>query len=785
MEVRAPRGRDAPDDGEAARHHPTGLVFTGQADILQAIAQGRSLDDILDRLTAAIEATTDGMRASVLKLEQSQLWHGSAPHLPAEYCAAIDGLEIGPSAGSCGTAAFTGELVVVDDVLTDPKWDAFRDLAVTHGFRACWSAPIRASDGTVLGTFALYYDEPRAPADDEVELIETAASIAAIAFERDQLQELRTRQRELEILARHTEKLAGLAHASVIINSQRSVEEMLSSITDQACQIIGAHQGSTSLTEPGTGEAEGWPQLGISVQLSDKYAAWRDYDAPSRGTPSYGLVCADNSTVRMTDDELKSHPAWRNFAQEQGRHPPMRGWLATPLVAADGSNLGILQLSDKFEGDFTEADEAVVVQLAQMASVAVEKAQLHQQTQQHVEQLRSLTRASMVINSPVTLEQMLDAVTRETAAALGVHQAVVSLTDGDDWRQAITAVHLSDKYADWRDFDAPPDGTGIYTIVCESNRTVRMTQQEIESHPAWRGFGAHAAEHPPMRGWLAAPLVSRDGENLGLVQVSDKIDGTEFNDADEALLDQVAQMASVAVEKARLYELAAQQRQTRLREELLSGLSHDMQTPLATIVGLVDVLHGSLPSDDPEQVEVLGALRRQTDHLYVLIQQFLDHLRLQSERGLNLTTRPVDPLGPVQRVMELFEHRRELRVAAPQTVPDVLADPVRLQQVLSNLADNAVKFSSEPVTIVLEVGADDVTIHVDDDGIGLPAQGEPDVVFERFFRGPEASGTPGTGLGLYVTREVVRAMGGEIHASNRDGGGARFSVTLPRVASAR
>ena len=80
-----------------------------------------------------------------------------------------------------------------------------------------------------------------------------------------------------------------------------------------------------------------------------------------------------------------------------------------------------------------------------------------------------------------------------------------------------------------------PDGSGIYAWLCEHNRAVRMTQAEFEAHPRWRRFGKHAKNHPPMRGWLAAPLIGREGRNLGLIQLSDKEDGSEFDEADLAV----------------------------------------------------------------------------------------------------------------------------------------------------------------------------------------------------------------------------------------------------------
>src|SRR6185295_4302819 len=111
------------------------------------------------------------------------------------------------------------------------------------------------------------------------------------------------------------------------------------------------------------------------------------------------------------------------------------------------------------------------------------------------------------------------------------------------------AVSLSDKYAVYRDGDEKPNDSGIYALVGELNHPMRITQTELAAHPAWSVYGIYAEQHPLLRGWLAAPLVGSDGQNIGLLQLSDKYEG-EFTADDEAVTVQLAQMASVAVEKA-------------------------------------------------------------------------------------------------------------------------------------------------------------------------------------------------------------------------------------------
>ena len=166
-------------------------------------------------------------------------------------------------------------------------------------------------------------------------------------------------------------RLAALADASARIFAARSLDETLRLISEAARDLVGAHQAVTSLTTDGS-----WARAIVSVVLSDKYAAWRAFDATPAGRGIHALVCADNVPMRLTQAELEAHPHWRRFGDAEDRHPPPRGWLAAPLVARDGANLGLVRLSDKYDGEFDAGDEAMLVQLARFAALAIENRRL-------------------------------------------------------------------------------------------------------------------------------------------------------------------------------------------------------------------------------------------------------------------------------------------------------------------------------------------------------------------------------------------------------------------------
>ena len=153
------------------------------------VAKGDPLAEILDSLCPLVEEQAGGVLASILLVDGDHLRHGGAPSLPKAYTDAIEGTVIGPSAGSCGTAAYRGEPVIVEDIATDPLWADYRDLALPHSLRACWSTPVFSSQGKVIATFAMYFREPRRPTRRDQEIIDQITYLAGVTIQQKLAQE--------------------------------------------------------------------------------------------------------------------------------------------------------------------------------------------------------------------------------------------------------------------------------------------------------------------------------------------------------------------------------------------------------------------------------------------------------------------------------------------------------------------------------------------------------------------------------------------------------------------
>jgi PAS domain S-box-containing protein len=486
-------------------------------------------------------------------------------------------------------------------------------------------------------------------------------------------------------------------------------------------------------------------------------------------------------TNRLADDPFLGDPEW---AGREG----LTAFAGYPLTVGDRV-VGVMAMFSRRaipEGVFGELALVAdgIAQFIDRKRLEEERQRLRVREMRRSRQFRELADAAAAANTLTSLDAALKVITEKALQIVGVHQAVTSMTVDLNWAQAINTVALSDKYAAWRDYSAPPDGSGIYSLVCRNNRTMRLTQAELEAHPAYRRFGKDAAAHPPMRGWLAAPLVGRNGRNLGLIQLSDKVDGGDFDEDDEAILIQLAQLASVAVENAWLYREA--QEAARTKDEFLAVVSHELRTPMNAIVGWVQMLKsGQLNFLEGQQA--LEVVERNAKAQTQLINDLLDVSRIISGKMM-LESRPV-PLEAVVRAaldtVRLSAEAKGLRLEAAMEagLPPVSGDADRLQQVVWNLLTNAVKFTPKggQVTVALRRTNSHAEIAVRDNGQGIAAEFLPHI-FGRFRQADAASTRKhgGLGLGLSIVRNLVELHGGTVRAeSDGPGRGAAFTVTLP------
>ena len=218
-------------DRDKARREAQATYFAGPARVLEMIASGVPLAQTLDQLLRLTESEFPEMLSSIHLLEDSQrLRHIAAPSLPAEFTKLVNEIVIGPKVGSCGTAAFLKQPVIVSDIATDPLWESYRDAALKHGLLACWSHPILDTKQNVLGTLALYFRKPASPEVQHRKLIESITHIAAIAIAKHrEEQTLHASEQRYRLLTDHA------ADAFIVHDREGKLVE----VNRRACEQLG------------------------------------------------------------------------------------------------------------------------------------------------------------------------------------------------------------------------------------------------------------------------------------------------------------------------------------------------------------------------------------------------------------------------------------------------------------------------------------------------------------------------------------------------------------------
>jgi PAS domain S-box-containing protein len=424
------------------------MLLTGEKRLLEMIARGDSRVVILDALCRLFEELSSGSLSSILLLDPdaNRLRHGAAPSLPINYTEAIDGIVIGPSVGSCGTAAYRAEPVIVSDIATDPLWAEYRDLALAHGLRACWSSPILSSNGRVLGTFATYYREPRSPTPQEHDVIEQITHLASIAVERKQAEDAMREQAALLDLTRDTIFVRDVN--DVITFWNRGAEELYGWTKEEAVGRVSHDLTQTVFPAPladitaelnrdgrWEGELIHTRRDGTKVVVASRWSLQRD----DQGHPAATLETNNDITARkQVEVEKERLEAQLRQSQKMEAMGTFAGGIAHDFNNILGAILGYGELAQKnsAEGSIVQRHIDQVMQAGGRAKALVERilafsrSGLGDRVPVHVQSVIEETLELLAASLPqlVRLDRALEA---GDAAVVGdatqLHQVVMNL----------------------------------------------------------------------------------------------------------------------------------------------------------------------------------------------------------------------------------------------------------------------------------------------------------------------------------------------------------------------
>lgn len=436
---------------------------------------------------------------------------------------------------------------------------------------------------------------------------------------------------------------------------------------------------------------------------------------------------------------------------------------------------------------------APVVPAVLRAKVSV-LVELHRKTQQvrrqaevlrrRATQLHSLTSASLGIHTAGSVPEILRAVAEAAQSVVGAECVVARAAPAGAQAPPHTSVARAGS-------TFSSDAAAVYAlgrleaVVRRRGVALRLSRRELAL--ADESTAVHGAAPPSLESYLGAPLSWSDGQTLGILQLGGKSGGGDFDADDEAVISQLAHVASVAIQNRILGDA---READRLKDEFFTNLSHELRNPLNAITGWIQFLQ-KLPRDAPGNEKGLAALERNAGLLTRLVDDLLDVSRIVSKR-MTIVTRPISLEEVVRSTVDSLRLTAEakgirLQYVAGDSAVDVLGDAQRLTQVFWNLISNAIKFTRQEGRVEVRVGreATDAVVVVEDDGEGISAEFLPHV-FDRFTQAQSSTrrGLGGLGLGLSIARAVVDLHGGTIRAQSEGLGlGARFSVSLPILSS--
>jgi PAS domain S-box-containing protein len=579
-----------------------------------------------------------------------------------------------------------------------------------------------------------FFRKPHSPSDRQSRLVELYARQAANALDnarlyRDSLETLAAEQHRTAVVR-------SLAEASLQINSALSLDSLLQVITDQARTIIGAHQAFTTLLPRGE-----WNRSITCTSMSENHAGLPLLPEVSE---MFMLACSLNKPVRLAAGASGNHP-WRSMMKSGDA--PQGGWLAAPLLTRDGRNLGLIQLSRKISGEFSEDDESILVQLTHMASVAIDNVRLYREAQEQIAETKRTQEALQRSKESMQLAQR--------CVGIGIWEWELQ-SGGLVWSDEICRLHgihpesFDGKYESWMESIHLEDRQQVHRSITQA--MAQSSDYEVQYRVI--------LEDKSIR-WLEArgQTILIGGMPVRMLGVA--MDITSSKLAEEAL--------------RRSEKLAATGR-------LAASIAHEINNPLAAVTNVLYILRTS-PDMSKRALEFVLTAEEELARVAHITKQTLAFYREVSSPVLTSIPSLLDEVLSIYG--RTIEEKNVSILRRYGNVEDMRAFPGELRQVFSNLVLNALEAVSVGATVAVRVrrvsGPQDqpgIRIMVADSGTGITPENLPRI-FEPFFTTKDSKGT---GLGLWVSLGIVQKHGGTLRVRSSTQGsnhGTCFTVFLP------
>jgi len=659
--------------------------------------------------------------------------------------------------GQIGLALESGQTIISDYVAEDPDYVPLIDSATPLGSELVM--PLQRGS-VVFGALAVQHQQPYFFQPDIVGVVQTLADQLTIAIDHARLYQEMTR-RMYELNALHEMAMAGTSTLDIDEVSQRTIEALQRTLGFDYLGLFLLDTAGTALELYATStRAEGTARH-ARIEL---------------GRGIIGVAAQTGRPVNSADVRLDARylPAL----------PGIRSELAVPLKAGE-KIIGVLDAQSTRFNAFSQSDERLLLTVAGQLAVILDKARLHQETQQRLAEMSTLQTFAHKISTTLDLNEVLDMIVFTLKDVLECRGVSIALLVPDTQTLEIRAA--AGIQAKWRREAKLKLGEGISGQVAATAQPMYVADTQVM--PNFIFFDKI------VRSLLCVPLTVKD-HVIGTLTVDQSVPSA-FTQDDERVLTIAAAQAAIAIENAQLYEELKErarklehayrdlQEADRLKDELVQNVSHELRTPLTFVKGYVELLlEGDMGPINERQRESLTIVAEKTNSVTRLVSDiiFLEQIERESLRLSQAQMTDLAQLALQGCEVTAASAGIQLRLEVEPGLPPIIADRDRINQVFDNLLANAIKFSPEggTITIRLRREGDAVLTSVIDTGIGIPKD-QLQRVFERFYQvdGSATRRFGGAGVGLAIVKRIVEAHNGRVWVESEMGQGSTFYFALP------
>lgn len=692
--------------------------------------------------------------------------------------------------GLAGVVYASGIVRVTADASTERADALLGEMIGRHQTRSALWVPLKV-EGEILGTAVYFSREAAAFGEEQIQALNQFTDYIASALRNSKRYlRLETDNRRLETevasvvreltqsnsrLVQKVKELKTVYELALATAASGNVEDIIQVIISGAKDLVDVQSGAFFFFGKSSGFLE---------------PAGPAFDQPSANSSIFGCKIEESKFLQRVVKEGRTQML--NFVDAAEQLPEswkglaIRSILAIPLMR-EGQLTGVFCVINKINGLFTEDDIRLLSLLTGRVTEVLQRMALDQQLRQRVNDLSVLQEIGAQLPNIPVLADTVHAIGRITRSALpGVDICLFFLHHADS--EALVMMG-----GDW-------DPKIIFdprSLTIGSSQAMPLADVFRESQPAQYEKGGSSAVWDAdevtrtfdLQSLLYLPL-SVDQGRIGVMAIGSR-QTMPFDH--RRLAGLIAKQVAIVIERSRLYERLRSaneklEQMNHLKNEFISMVSHELRTPLTTIKGFVSiVLNEETGPLNDQQRRFLETSDRAIDRLTLLVSDLLDISRIEAGQ-IKMQLRPISLRDVAARTdsnfaPQLKAQNLKLTINLPDTLPLVLADPDRLQQVFDNLISNALKYTTEGgITISAIDRGDFVMVSVKDTGSGI-AKGEQDKIFEKFYqiKVGNAYPTKGTGLGLAIVRSIVESHRGKVWVESEAGKGADFRFMLPRA----